>query len=72
MTTETAKTSLLEVVDLHTHFNTSRGVAAAVDGVSFSLERGCMIGIVGESGSGKSVFVAHDHRHLAARRLGVL
>jgi len=55
MTTETAKTPLLEVVDLHTHFNTSRGVAAAVDGVSFSLERGCMIGIVGESGSGKSV-----------------
>lgn len=46
---------LLEVVDLHTHFNTSRGVAAAVDGVSFSLERGRMIGIVGESGSGKSV-----------------
>ena len=52
---ETSKAPLLEVVDLHTHFNTPQGVAAAVDGVSFTLERGRMIGIVGESGSGKSV-----------------
>lgn len=50
-----ADTPLLEVRDLHTHFNTPRGVAKAVDGVSFSLRRGRMIGIVGESGSGKSV-----------------
>ncbi|MEP3848059.1 MAG: ABC transporter ATP-binding protein [Paracoccaceae bacterium] len=51
----TDQAPLLEVVNLHTHFNTSRGVAAAVDGVSFTLEKGRMIGIVGESGSGKSV-----------------
>ena len=53
--TATAQPPLLEVVNLHTHFKTSHGVAAAVDGVSFTLERGRMIGIVGESGSGKSV-----------------
>jgi oligopeptide transport system ATP-binding protein len=46
---------LLEVEDLGTHFFTREGVVQAVDGVSFSLEKGKTLGIVGESGCGKSV-----------------
>jgi peptide/nickel transport system ATP-binding protein len=48
-------TPLLAVEDLHTHFDTPRGRVRAVDGVSFSLDRGQTLGIVGESGCGKSV-----------------
>ena len=46
---------VLEVRDLHTHFFLRRGVVKAVDGVSFSLRRGEVLGLVGESGCGKSL-----------------
>jgi peptide/nickel transport system ATP-binding protein len=47
--------ALLEVKDLRTQFRTRAGLVRAVDGVSFSLDGGELLGLVGESGCGKSI-----------------
>jgi len=47
--------SLLEVKDLVVEFKTDKGIARAINGVTFSIEEGETVGLVGESGSGKSV-----------------
>jgi peptide/nickel transport system ATP-binding protein len=47
--------ALLDVKDLRTSFRTEDGIVKAVEGVSFSVEKGQTLGIVGESGCGKSV-----------------
>jgi oligopeptide/dipeptide ABC transporter ATP-binding protein len=52
---ETRAPALLEVDGLHTYFHVMDGTVRAVEGVSFSIERGRTLGIVGESGCGKSV-----------------
>ena len=46
---------LLEVKNLHTYFQTREGLVCAVEGVSFHLDRGELLGLVGESGCGKSM-----------------
>jgi len=48
---------LLEVEDLRTEFFTSRGIVKAVNGVSFSVSRGELVGIVGETACGKSATI---------------
>ena len=46
---------VLEVANLKTHFFTRAGTVKSIDGVSFRVDRGEVLGLVGESGSGKSV-----------------
>src|SRR5213595_3387335 len=46
---------LLDIRNLHTYFQTREGLVRAVDGISFYLDRGELLGLVGESGCGKSM-----------------
>ena len=59
---------LLEVKDLRTSFFTDAGEVRAVDGVSFSVAPGKLMGLVGESGSGKTVSVLSIMRLLPDER----
>ena len=47
--------NIVEFDDLHTYFFTDAGVVKSVDGVSFDIPKGSVVGVVGESGCGKSV-----------------
>jgi peptide/nickel transport system ATP-binding protein len=57
---------LLEVTNLQTHFPTRNGLVRAVDGVSFHLDAGELLGLVGESGCGKSITALSIMRLIAA------
>jgi peptide/nickel transport system ATP-binding protein len=61
--------ALLQVDDFRTHFDTPAGMVRAVDGVTFTLERGKTLGVVGESGSGKTVLARSMMGLLTARNV---
>src|SRR5918999_3287839 len=56
---------LLEVKNLQTHFPTRSGLVRAVDGVSFHVGEGELLGLVGESGCGKSITALSGMRLIA-------
>ena len=58
--------SLLEVRDLKTYFFMPDSVVKAVDGISFEIEAGEVVGVGGESGSGKSVSAMSIMRLIAS------
>src|SRR5882672_3704662 len=57
---------LLEVKNLQTHFPTRAGLVRAVDGVSFHIDSGELLGVVGESGCGKSITALSIMRLISA------
>ncbi|MEQ6388067.1 ABC transporter ATP-binding protein [Bacillaceae bacterium S4-13-58] len=59
---------LLDVKNLTTQFRTGKGVVTAVDGISFQIKRGEILGIVGESGCGKSMTSQSILRLVGAKR----
>ena len=61
---------LLKVEDLRTQFFTEQGVVKAVDGLSFTVNKGKVLGIVGESGCGKSITALSIMRLLPEPREG--
>lgn len=61
---------LLDIADLHVHYRSSRGVVRAVDGASFAVPAGAVVGLVGESGCGKTT-VARAITGVMARNAAV-
>ena len=62
--------NILSVQNLHTSFHTDKGEVKAVNGVTFNLEKGKILGIVGESGSGKSVTAYSIMQNFLKNRCG--